>query len=231
LSDIYCFFRDVCHFIAMPTDGADFQKRRPTQGRYFVAVKNGATSVQLAECALEALEARIKQEKMPMLRAMADVVLDCITGQPLLSRSPKIFARTLKTGLDAVAEGFSEIGITREVGEQLERVGLRLRMEGATLSPNQCRDRILGDFAETFVQADLLDRARCHTARHRQMESSEVQRLEQRILGSMRPQLLPLMQSVYANPRGTPTSRWKTSPPILLHTAEALQAEVISVSE
>jgi hypothetical protein len=37
----------------MPTDGADFQKRRPTQGRYFVAIKKKENSIELGKLAAD----------------------------------------------------------------------------------------------------------------------------------------------------------------------------------
>ncbi len=215
----------------MPTDGADFQKRRPTQGRYFVAIKNKANSVELARLALESTAARIRQEKMPMFRPMAALVIDYLTKRPLLSRSPNAFVRALKSDLAALEGQYSELSMTREVSGILERVGVQLCAEGAIQSPDQCHATVLESFFEAFVQADLLDLARGPTMKHHGLDGNEVARLEQRVLERTRAQGRAIMQSVYESPKGVPNSNWKKPLPMVEHTHEALHNEILSSVE
>jgi len=212
----------------MPTDGADFQKRRPTQGRYFTAIKTRVTSSELAKIAAESAAARIRQEKMVMFRPMADLVVELLTERPLLSRSPSVFARVLRTELAAQEAQFSELSMTRDVSEILERVGVELCSEGSVLSPDQCREAVLERFFGRFLQVDLLDRARSSMMKHHDLNADEVARSDQRVIRQARSDGRAIMQSVYESPKGVPSSKWKGPVQKVQHTAEALHNEVLS---
>jgi hypothetical protein len=215
----------------MPTDGADFQKRRPTQGRYFVAIKNNANSMELATIALESAAARIRQETMPMFRLMADLVIDLLTQRPLLSRSPNLFARALRNEMATIAEQFSELSMTREVSGILERVGVQLCAEGAILNPQDCRAKVFEGFFEGFLQVDLLDRARSSTMKHYELSGDSIARFEQRVVQQARSQGVKIMESVYDSPKGVPSSKRKQSGPKVEYTSEALHNEILSAVE
>ena len=195
----------------MPTDGADFQKRRHTQGKYFNTIKNGATSPELAKAAAETLAARIRQEKMPMFAALLDLGLDLLTKQPLLARVPNSFARAFRASMTQIENQHADLSITREVCGIMERVAVQLCSQGATLPPPECRAKLMEGFADAFLQADLLDRARGFTMKYRDMDNDSLARMEQRVLQQARPFGVAILETVYNSSKGVPSSKWRSA--------------------
>jgi hypothetical protein len=165
---------------------------------------------------------------MLMFRPVADLVIDLLTGQPLLSRSPNLFAKTLRAELASIEGQYAELSMTREVCGILERVALGLCAEGAILNPQDCRAEVFDRFFDGFVRVDLLERARSATMKHYDIKSDALGRFEQRVLQQARPFGTAIMESVYSSPTGTPSSKWKNPEPKLSHTSEALHNEVLA---
>lgn len=72
----------------MPTDGADFAGRRPLYGRFYVALKNGADSTQLAAFAAEGVAKEIGQRPLTAFKPAIEAVIS-IADSALLSCDAK----------------------------------------------------------------------------------------------------------------------------------------------
>ena len=213
----------------MPTDGADFQRRRIFHGKYYVEVKSGADAARLAQVALEGVVREIKQDrKMPMLRPMVDAAINCLQGG-LFATNTGSCAQELNAQLSPITSQFSELGATREVLQLVVKAALDIRSQAGQLPAEQCRDVLLKEFGHKLLQTMSLDFASGYTVQHRNIDATGLEQLESSIHAAAESDLCQIVKTIYDSPIGVPARRSRRgSEPMVLHTSEALSSEMLA---
>jgi hypothetical protein len=217
----------------MPTDGADFQRRRHPHGRYYVELKNGANEERLAEVGVAGLAREIAHDrKMPMLKPMIDALLDVQPGTTLFGASSSTYAREVSARLDEAAQKHLAAAATREVQACVLHAAMRLREGAAVMSPEAYRDALFGAVGHELFQAKVLDFADTYTMAHCKLDSAGLERFEQNLHLRADAQLREMTRSIYESPSGTPASKFRhvgeQAPPVQSDSAEALRSTVLN---
>lgn len=216
----------------MPTDGADFQRRRHSHGKYYVELKNGADVERLAQVGVAGLAREIAHDKkMPMLKPMVDALVDVQPGTTLFGASSSAYACEVKARLAKVARKYPA-AVAREVEADLLRAAMKVRGSAAVMSPAGYRDALLDAFGHVLLQANVLDYANNYTMAHRKLDHAALTRFEQELHHRADAQLREMTRSVYESSTGTPASRFRhvgeIAPPVQSDSAEALRATVLN---
>jgi Queuosine biosynthesis protein QueC len=123
----------------MPTDGADFARRRPLYGQFYVALKNGADVARLASLASDGVARDIGQRPLVALKPAIAVVLS-IANSTLFPEDIKRSLLVQETEkLKAQFAGFSS---TRDTADCALRAGLEAVDQGVALSEQGAEYRL-----------------------------------------------------------------------------------------
>jgi hypothetical protein len=100
----------------MPTDGADFQRRRPLYGRFFVDIKQGASDDRLVTSGCLGIACEItKDRQMPMFRPMVDALVAIRPGENLFVQDFESYEAAVSTAIAAVAGQFPVCEAVRDL--------------------------------------------------------------------------------------------------------------------
>ena len=194
----------------MPTDGADFARRRPLYGQFYVALKNGADAARLASLASDGVARDIGQRPLVALKPAIAAVLS-IANLPLF---PKDMQRSLLAQeAEKLKAKFADSSSTRDIVDCVLRAGLETVDDSAALSEQEVTTRAV----QKLIRAWCLDMIGDKQA--------EIHSLEQATL----PEAEAMADALLKSDNGKLPSKWKKSKsnPIS-HTAEVLNSEVLT---
>ena len=219
----------------MPTDGADFQRRRLHHGKFYVDVKNGADVAHLAQVAVMCVAREITHDrKMPMLKPLIDAVVRLQPGTHLFS-STSLFASQVTDALKDAGRGFPDDEAKRACESAVYRHAMTLRVAAANMDTAEFRAELLGGTGHELVQRQSLDPADGYLRAHRKLDQSEHRDFEAEIHAHADRQTQAMMESIYDRPSGTPSNQFRKLPDgairIKSDSPESLQKTVLQPSD
>ena len=182
----------------MATDGADFQKRKNTQGKFFAALKDGADADRLAVLAVEAIEKGLRLDAAPAFAKALSILLQHFEPGELFSTDPdrlKSACQALKQVDSALADWAS----TRSVVEAA-------RKTAAQIERGHCDDPAAGLF-QNFAEQELFAHAQTYGEKHRGKQSMHILGLG--ISSAAREMGSKLVAAVAASGDGKPPRGWR----------------------
>ncbi len=196
----------------MPTDGADFARRRPLYGRFYVAFKNGADSTQLAAFASDGVAREIGQRPLIAFKPAVEAVLS-IADSTLLSCDAK--RSLLVQQMEALKTHLAETSPSaRDVCDCVLRTGLEALDCGSPIREQEVATSAIKE----LVGAWCLDTIGDKISRERPL-------IDRAVLPYAEKMANALLQS----DNGKLPRNWRKSESMpISHAAEVLNTEVLS---
>lgn len=196
----------------MPTDGSDFARRRPLYGKFYVAIKNGASGQELAPLAIDGVVREIGQRPLvaflPALEAMVSTL-----GAELLSADAKqaILSQRIE-GVDASYASASPS--TRDICDCVLKVGLEAIASGSVLNAQEAAVSSVRQLVDAWCLSTV--------------SPEEARSIDSRLGSDME----RLAASLLVSSNGRPTRNWRAEEHTpVVHNAESLRSEVIASIE
>jgi hypothetical protein len=195
----------------MPTDGQNFQARKPNVGKFFSALRDGASNQILVEYAIAGLAREIANRlQMPEMGSLVDA---------LASNPGALFARNVRSATDhihdVVGRGLSnspDCEATRHLRSAARRAAIELRESALSANPDQYRKALHVGIGRNLLQEIILDSATDYSMHHRKIDLPEVKALWGDLDSRSAARLGELVASVCASPRGVPAAKFSKGP-------------------
>jgi hypothetical protein len=209
---------------AMPTDGADFQRRRPLYGRFFVDIKQGASDDRLVTSGCLGIAREItKDRQMPMFRPMVEALVAIRPGENLFAQDTESYESAVSTAIAAMAEQFPPCEAVRDLERLMSRAVLRLA--GRTdLDECNYREALFSEVGLDLFAEKVIDPAGEALIVHRGLSPEELGDYKQSLCKAAQAQMAEMLRSVYENPRGVP-ARLFLQPPATGPVIDSLSSE------
>jgi hypothetical protein len=198
-------------FVGMPTDGADFGRRRPLYGQFYVALKNGADIARLASLASDGVPRDIGQRPLVALKPAVTVVVS-IANSNLFTKDTK--RSLLVQEAEKLKARFADSSpSTRDIVECVLRAGLQAVDRGGALD----QQKVTAGAIQKLIRAWCLDTIGDNEGQIRSLEPATLPHAE------------AMANALLKSYNGKLPSNWKrskTNP--ISHTSEALNSEVLT---
>lgn len=184
----------------MATDGADFQRRRPIHGRYYVALKNGDSVERLAELSVECLSNEARSRPMPMLRPMVDAIVNCLSAGQLFSNDQEHKQRSCITALRTIDARFADDG----AGAEVLNACMHAAVELAQSDGEPSTDNVLELVGVHLQRIQSFESATDYAAHHRHLDQNATEELFQAQAFTGAKERMRLLCAIYQSPTGRP---------------------------
>ena len=199
----------------MPTDGADFGRKRACYGKAYIMARDGADDADVAECVMRGVELDIKRNGgAPAF----PVAIDLLAVATLSGNSQQLLS-----GVDAIRRDFVDSPLTRDIAAAVETLGLSALVAANPLTIDQAAEKLLAHLGSSRCCDGLV----AYIVRHRSKDVAA----GQAVIGSIKAQLgetdavrdlARRMRS--CSPKGLPARVSKSVQ--VTHTAEGLDEEL-----
>ena len=207
----------------MPTDGADFARRRAAYRDVFVKIKNGASEREITESLVHGLRRDILLDgNAPVFKPLAILLAD-VTGPQLFSDADK---RTqLEQQIRRLEFQFADASLCRHFAAAALSVGVAAIDAGRTLSSEEAGAQILWGLA----QGTCLDCASNYAVKYRCGSVTQAMRFFETVQRAAEESgaLCELGREMLASSNGAP-NRPKRSKVKVEYTADALSNHIVS---
>jgi len=128
----------------MPTDGADFGRKKACYGKAFSQARAGADPTEIARLLVKGVERDIRRDGgIPVFNPLIDTLV-------LMTRQGMAVGQAaMQERLAVLGEQFADSSMTRYVVAAAERVGLEALQHSRVLSAQGAAERILAGLAES----------------------------------------------------------------------------------
>lgn len=139
----------------MPTDGADFGRKRACYGKAYIMAREGADEADVAECVMRGVELDIKRNGgAPAF----PVAIDLLVVASLSGNSQQLLS-----GVDAIRRDFVNSPLTRDIAAAVETLGLSAFAEAIPMSVEKASEKLLVHLGSSRCCDGLV----AYVARHR----------------------------------------------------------------
>jgi hypothetical protein len=139
----------------MPTDGADFGRKRACYGKAYIMARESANDADVAECVMRGVELDIKRNGgAPAFPVAVDLlVVASLSGN----------SQQLLSGVDAIRTNFVDSPLTRDIAAAVETLGLSACSGARPMSVEQASEKLLVHLGASRCCDGLV----AYVARHR----------------------------------------------------------------
>jgi len=118
--------KKMSYIALMPTDGADFGRKRGCYGKAYSMARDGADDADVAECVMRGVERDIRRDGGAPAFPVAVDILVLVSGGD--GNSQRLLA-----GADTIRRDFVDSPLTRDFAAAVEKIGLSAIAEGRGL--------------------------------------------------------------------------------------------------